>query len=203
MGQLRIIGGRWKRTPIPVLELPGLRPTPDRVRETLFNWLGPNLSGWRCLDLFAGSGSLSFEAVSRGAAHATLLDRDAKACALMQALIDKLNGREQMQVIRADALQWLDSQQKKGISDPFDLIFLDPPFGSNLGAQTLEKAVNWLSDEGLVYLESGQALDPEQAKALELQLMRADKAGAVHYHLLRRIHKRGEHHADCSLSGDL
>jgi 16S rRNA (guanine966-N2)-methyltransferase len=203
MGQLRIIGGRWKRTPIPVLEVDGLRPTPDRVRETLFNWLGPNLSGWRCLDLFAGSGSLSFEAVSRGAAMALLLDRDAKACALIQSLIDKLKAGDQMQAIRADAVQWLDSQHKKGISDPFDLIFLDPPFGSNLLMQTLEKAASWLSEQGLVYLESGQALAQGQAEPLGLEVFRADKAGAVHYHLLRRTHKRGEHDADCSLSRDL
>lgn len=186
MGQLRIIGGIWKRTPIPVLDLPGLRPTPDRVRETLFNWLGQDLTGWRCLDLFAGSGSLGLEAASRGAANATLLDQDPKACALIGALINKLKASDRIQIHRADALRWLESHEKTGISDPFDLIFLDPPFGSDLLKKALPKALNCLTPGGLVYVESDQPLDTPWLDALGLTAVRADKAGTVHYHLLRQ-----------------
>ena len=188
MGQLRIIGGKWKRTPIPVQDLRGLRPTPDRVRETLFNWLGQQLMGWRCLDLFAGSGALGLEAASRGAQEVVLVESDRAAAQAIGALIKKLDGQAQCRVIQARAQDWL----ARPIPQPFDLIFLDPPFGHGLIDQVLPVLPKALSAEGFVYVESDAPIDLQSVQALGLRLVRADKAGAVHYHLLERGAAQGE-----------
>ena len=108
-GQVRIVGGRWRNTRLQVPELPGLRPTSDRVRETLFNWLMPKLPGARVLDLFAGSGALGLEAVSRGAASAQLVERDPQLVAALRGVVGRLGAGEQVEVVASDALQWLDS----------------------------------------------------------------------------------------------
>src|SRR5213082_3071519 len=126
-GEIRLIGGQWKRTKLPVADRPGLRPTPDRVRETVFNWLGQTLEGWRCLDAFAGTGALGFEAASRGAAEVVLLERDATLVASLLATRERLHA-ESIHVERADALQWM----ARAAPDAFDLVFLDPPFDSKL-----------------------------------------------------------------------
>src|SRR5436190_19292352 len=107
MAEVRIIGGQWKRSKLPVADAIGLRPTPDRVRETLFNWLGQDLDGWRCLDAFAGSGALGFEAASRGAAEVTLIERDSKLVRGLRAVQERLKATETVRIEAADALAWM------------------------------------------------------------------------------------------------
>ena len=181
MGQIRIIGGQWKRTPITVSDQPGLRPTPDRVRETLFNWLGQRLDGWHCLDLFAGSGALGFEAASRGAAQVVFVESDAAACTAIQKLIEKFQASAQCAVSHADAMTWLAGSR----GETFDLVFLDPPFGKGWLEQLLPGVIARLKPEGLIYIEAEAPLQAAWAQALGLEILRADKAGAVHYHLLQ------------------
>jgi 16S rRNA (guanine(966)-N(2))-methyltransferase RsmD len=179
---VRIIGGRWKRTPITVLNLPGLRPTPDRVRETLFNWLGQDRTGWTCLDLYAGSGALGLEAASRGAARVVLVEREARAVRALCGLRDKL-GAQTLDVVQADAVQWLERCAQR-----FDLILLDPPFQSDALSRVLPAALRVLAPGGMVYVESAHALNeaqPPLSAAPGLAVHRSGAAGQVHYHLLR------------------
>ena len=176
--EVRLIGGTWKRSKLPVADLPGLRPTPDRVRETLFNWLGQDLTGWRCLDAFAGSGALGFEAASRGAAEVVLLERDATLARSLMASQQRLKAA-QVSVVAADALAWM-SRSEHG---RFDLVFLDPPFDAGLLAPAVQQALPLLAEGGFLYLESGQAL-PEPPPGAEV--FRSARAGAVHHALWRR-----------------
>jgi 16S rRNA (guanine966-N2)-methyltransferase len=180
-GEVRLIGGRFKRSKLPVPDVPGLRPTPDRVRETLFNWLGQDLTGWRVLDAFAGSGALGFEAASRGAAAVTLLEQDRHLVAGLQAVRQKL-GAEAVVVQRADALAWM--ARAKPAS--FDLVFLDPPFDAGLAAPALAAAAPLLAERGFVYLEAAAS-----ASALAcppgFEPHRELKAGAVHARLFQRL----------------
>lgn len=185
MGQIRIIGGQWKRTPITVSDQPGLRPTPDRVRETLFNWLGQRLDGWHCLDLFAGSGALGLEAASRGAAHVVFVESDGAACASIQKLIEKFCATSQCAINRADALAWLALTNGARPCEQFDLVFLDPPFGKGWLERVLPGVIARLKPEGLIYIEAETPLQAAWAQALGLEIIRADKAGMVHYHLLQ------------------
>ena len=148
--QVRIIGGKWKRRKLTFPDRPELRPSLDRARETLFNWLSPELPGRRCLDLFAGSGALGFEAASRGAAAVTLVDRDPF---VVRALVENQQRLEadECQVIRASALAWLD-QQEQG----WPIVFLDPPFQSTLSSQVIEVLLGrkLILPTGLLVLES-------------------------------------------------
>lgn len=180
---IRIIGGDWKRTPLPVLDLDGLRPTPDRVRETLFNWLGQQLYGQRCLDLFAGSGALGFEAASRGAARVLMVERSGRAVAQLKANQARL-AASSIEILEADALRLAASLAPHS----FDVVFLDPPFGDKpVLERALELAVALVAPGGALYVESGDALDPSEAPALAgWKIVREGKAGAVRYHLLRR-----------------
>ncbi|WP_028227688.1 16S rRNA (guanine(966)-N(2))-methyltransferase RsmD [Paraburkholderia ferrariae] len=180
---IRIIGGDWKRTPLPVLDLDGLRPTPDRVRETLFNWLGQQLDGLRCLDLFAGSGALGFEAASRGAARVVMVERNARAAAQLRANQARLSARS-IEIAEADALR-LAAGLAPG---SFDVVFLDPPFGdAALLARALDAALPLVAPHGWLYVESGERLDPAARPALAgWSVVREGKAGAVFYHLLQR-----------------
>ncbi|WP_244814517.1 16S rRNA (guanine(966)-N(2))-methyltransferase RsmD [Caballeronia sp. Lep1P3] len=180
---IRIIGGNWKRTPLPVLDLDGLRPTPDRVRETLFNWLGQDLDGLRCLDLFAGSGALGFEAASRGAARVLMVERNARAAAQLRANQQRLDARN-IEIAEADALR-LAAGLAPG---SFDVIFLDPPFGDEaLLARALDVAAPLAAPDGAIYVECGDPLEPARIDALSgWSVVREGKAGAVRYHLLRR-----------------
>ena len=178
--EVRIIGGRFKRSKLPVPDRPGLRPTPDRVRETLFNWLGQDLSGWRCLDAFAGSGALGFEAASRGAQRVVLLERDARLVRALQAAQQRLHA-DAVRVERADALAWMARSEPAA----FELVLLDPPFDANLAAPALDVARRLTAPGGLIYLEAARPVDVEAAAALGLALQRQDRAGAVHYQLLR------------------
>ncbi len=168
---------------MPVLDLDGLRPTPDRVRETLFNWLGQDLDGQRCLDLFAGSGALGFEAASRGASRVLMVERNARAAAQLRANLDRLAARN-IEVAEADALR-LAAGLAPG---SFDVIFLDPPFGDQaLLTRALEVAAPLAASDGAIYVECGEPLDPDAIDALSgWAVAREAKAGAVRYHLLRR-----------------
>lgn len=187
--QVRIIGGQWKRTPLPVLDAEGLRPTPDRVRETVFNWLNHLLDGnWskvRCLDLFAGTGALGFEAASRGAASVTMVEDNPAAVRQLETIKAKLNA-EQVAVRRGDALSV--ASRAADTASRFELIFLDPPYHQDWLAKILPLCARLLTDGGLVYAESELALDGEMP--LEWlagwDVIRADKAGMVFYHLLQR-----------------
>ncbi len=178
--EVRIIGGQWKRSKLPVPDKPGLRPTPDRVRETLFNWLGQDLTGWRCLDAFAGSGALGFEAASRGAAEVVLLERDAELVRLLRESKQRLKA-DALRIEPADALAWM----SRGTA-AFDLVFLDPPFDAGLFERALSAARTILVPGGLVYLESPDTWTDDVLGPLGYTLQRSARAGAVHYHLLQR-----------------
>jgi 16S rRNA (guanine966-N2)-methyltransferase len=177
--RLRIIAGRWRGVPIAFPPLPEVRPTPDRVRETLFNWLQPTIVGASCLDLFAGSGALGFEALSRGAQRAVLVDRDLQLVQHLKATAAKL-GAEGVEVVASDALQFLLRPAQR-----FDVVFLDPPYASNVLSEVCAQlAKGWLAPEALVYLEAS-ADGGLPALPLSWSLHRSKRAGQVGYHLLR------------------
>ena len=177
-GKIRIISGQWRRRLLRVPDIDSLRPTPDRVRETLFNWLTGSIEGARCLDLYAGSGALGFEAASRGAAKVLLVEKDERAVACMRKEVSEL-GAEQIEVVHADVRRWL-----QGEATPYDVVFLDPPYGSeDLGELCARLEQNsWLAPGALVYLETRAS-----PVSLELpsgwQFLRRQKAGQVRYHL--------------------
>jgi len=180
-GEVRIIGGRWRRSKLAVPARPWLRPTPERVRETLFNWLGQDLAGWRVLDAFAGSGALGFEAASRGAAEVVLLERDAPMCRALEASRQRLDGQA-LRVECVDALAWMRAAAP-ALAGHFDLVLLDPPFGAALLPRALAAAMPLLAAGGWLYVESGEALESLPAG---LAPHRELLAGAVHAQLLRR-----------------
>ena len=154
-GQVRIIGGRLRGSKLPVPDLPGLRPTADRVRETLFNWLQGELDGARVLDLFAGTGALGFEAASRGAASVQLLERDPRVAQGLRDSARRL-GAESVQVDVADAMAWLERPP----GEAFDLAFLDPPFGADLWTACAQQLDPWLAAQAWIYVEAPAAARP-------------------------------------------
>ena len=181
--QVRIIGGDWKRTPLPVADIDGLRPTPDRVRETVFNWLEHlQQRRWdnrRCLDLYAGTGALGFEAASRGATDVVMIESHPVALRHLQATCDKL-AAQQITLRRGDALAQLTS-----LSGKFDLIFLDPPYSLNLLPRLLPACQRLLAPGGLVYAESDRPFeDAADGWLAGWQIVRNDKAGQVFFALL-------------------
>lgn len=178
--EIRIIGGLWKRTRLPVADKPGLRPTPDRVRETLFNWLGQDLTGWRCVDAFAGTGALGFEAASRGAADVLLVEQDAGLVAQLRGTQARLQAAA-VKVERGNGLTALARLAPGSV----DLVFLDPPFDADIHARALGAAAAALSPQGMLYLEAPARWDDEKLAGLGLAVHRHLKAGAVHAHLLR------------------
>ncbi|WPB56588.1 RsmD family RNA methyltransferase [Xylophilus sp. GOD-11R] len=179
-GEVRILGGAWKRTPLPVPDLPGLRPTPGRVRETLFNWLGQDLTGWRCIDAFAGSGALGLECASRGAARVLLCEQDVKLVAAIKAIAARLSAPT-VEVRRGDGIAAL-----REAPAAWDLALIDPPFEADLFGAALKAAAVGLAAEGRVYLEAPEAWSEERLSPLGWTLDRHVRAGAVHAHLLRR-----------------
>jgi 16S rRNA (guanine966-N2)-methyltransferase len=181
-GEVRIIGGQWRRTKLPVALKPGLRPTPDRVRETLFNWLGQSLVGWRCADVFAGTGALGLEAASRGAAKVQLCEQDSALATQLQAHLTRLQASH-ASVLKGDGLSWL-KQQSAG---SLDVVFLDPPFESHLFESALMAAAQAVATDGWVYLEAPKLWSDDALAAFGLQTHRHLKAGAVHAHLLRPV----------------
>ena len=176
--EVRIVGGQWKRSKLPVAERPGLRPTPDRVRETLFNWLGQDLSGWRVLDAFAGSGALGFEAASRGAAEVLLIESDTTLVRSLAAVKARLLA-DAAQVIAADALTWL----ARCAPARFELVLLDPPFDANLFDAALAAAAPAVVPGGFLYLEAPREFTAAPAAFTRHRHLRA---GAVHAHLFVR-----------------
>lgn len=179
--EVRIIGGQWKRTKLPVADRPGLRPTPDRVRETLFNWLGQDLAGWRCLDAYAGSGALGFEAASRGAAEVVLLERDRVLVRSLEKTRERL-AAQALRVESADALAWM----ARGAPARFELVFIDPPFDAQQFDAALKAAAPLVVPQGFVYLEADREFGAEALAPLGLVPHRHLRAGHVHAHLLRR-----------------
>ena len=179
--EVRIIGGQWRRTRLPVADRPGLRPTPDRVRETLFNWLGQDLGGWQVIDVFAGTGALGFEAASRGAAEVLMVEQDAALAAGLRGLKDKLKA-DAVRVQRGDGVAALRALTPGTV----DLVLLDPPFdAADLFAPALAAAARAVQPQGWVYLEAPTAWDDAALVDAGLAPHRHRKAGAVHAHLLR------------------
>lgn len=180
-GRVRIIGGAWRSRRLEVPDSPGLRPTPDRVRETLFNWLQPWLPGARCLDVTAGTGILCLEALSRGAASAVMVEKSPVVVKALEHNLEKL-GAAQARVIQADAVGFL-----QGMAEPFDIVFLDPPFKSDLIARcaSLLEGRGWVKAGGLIYIEA-----PSEMEVLPIpdswRVIRSKTAGQVGYHLAKR-----------------
>ena len=180
-GFIRLISGQWKGRKLPVREVEGLRPTTDRVKETLFNWLAADVRGSRCLDLFAGSGSLGFEALSRYASHVMMVEMDRGAAQQLAKNLQTLQS-QQARIVNQDALTVL-----AGPSEPFDIIFLDPPFRRDLldaACQRLEQG-GWLSAEALIYIERESEGEPPELPANWL-LLKDKQAGQVRYQLYQR-----------------
>lgn len=178
LGEVRIIGGTLKRSKLAVLDRPGLRPTPDRVRETLFNWLAPRLTGARVLDLCAGTGVLGLEAISRGAAHVQCNEVDAVLAARIRANADRLKVSSQVSISTQTAQVLLQSPP----AERFDGVFVDPPYALDLWRTLLARLPAWLSPDAWVYLEH-----PREIAAPfddHWQVLRAASAGQIHYYLL-------------------
>ena len=180
-GKVRIIGGQWRGTRLAVAAATGLRPTSDRVRETLFNWLMPVLPGARVLDLFAGSGALGLEAVSRGAAAAVLVERDPALASALREVAARLPGGNAVNVAQADALGWLAAQPDAG----FDLAFVDPPFDAGLWDAVLPLLLPKLTPGAWLYIESPLAFVPSLGGGW--QLHREGSTREARYALYRRV----------------
>lgn len=184
---IRIIGGTWRGRRFRFADVADIRPTPDRVRETLFNWLGTRVIGARCLDLFAGSGALGLEALSRGAASAVLVEQNNVAARSLTELIATLDAKN-ARVEREDAFRFLGRAPT-----PFDIVFLDPPFAAGLlsrAAELLERQ-GWLAPDALIYVESS-AREPLPALPASWQPLKAKQAGEVGYHLFARAERGAE-----------
>lgn len=178
-GQLRIIGGEWRSRKVNFIDAEGLRPTPDRVRETLFNWLAPSVEGARVLDLFTGSGALSFEALSRGASMATLLDINSQVISTLRAQLQLLNCQK-VELINQSASLFL----QQNASKLFDIVFLDPPFRQNMLEQSgyLLENNGWLAPKAWIYTE-GELAPSQLMMPKTWRLYREKKAGQVYYAL--------------------
>ncbi len=176
--RLRIIGGRWRGRKLEFPALEGLRPTTDRVRETLFNWLAGGIAGARCLDVFAGSGALGLEALSRGANHCDFIDAAPEAIRAIRQHLKVLGATDRARVFIGDALVW--SNDSAG----YDIIFIDPPFASGLAESALARCVDVLNPGGLVYLEVAKHQTPTVPETLEV--IKDKCAGDVRYRLLER-----------------
>ena len=181
-GRVRIIAGRWRGRRIVVEDEPDVRPTPDRVRESLFNWLAPDLAGARCLDLFAGSGALGFEAVSRGAAGAVLVDRSRRVCDRLRGECERLGAADgSVTVVEADALDWLTHPRAVF---PFDIVFVDPPQRLAVHRETAFRLVEhgWLAPAARVWFEVVRRREPPVLPT-EWTLFKSGRAGEVRYYL--------------------
>ena len=179
--RLRIIAGRWRGRKLSFAPVPGLRPTPDRVRETLFNWLDPFIQGARCLDLYAGSGALGIEAASRGATDIVMVDRDPLVIRTLREQLQQLEFSG-AQLIQQDVNNWLSTA-----ATPFDIVFLDPPFRENSlpACIALLEASDWLAPAARVYIEAEKGYTP--ALPDNWELYRSKHAGQVGYHLVKLL----------------
>ncbi len=180
MNSVRIIAGDWRRRVLNFPDSEGLRPTPDRVRETVFNWLGQDLNGLTCLDLFAGSGALGFEAASRGAPKVVMVDTSPKVIAALQANAKILDTEGRLQIVRGDAVKFASSLRANG--SRFDVVFLDPPYKQGWVDRFLPLLPDLLSDGGWLYVEAEYAL----AGGNGLTMVRNGRAGQVYYHLMQK-----------------
>jgi 16S rRNA (guanine966-N2)-methyltransferase len=178
MNSVRIIGGAWRRRVLRFSDAEGLRPTPDRVRETLFNWLGQDLSGASCLDLFAGSGALGFEAASRGASRVVMVERSPGVAAALRANAGLLEASERVEIVEADAVEFASARDT---ATRFDVVFLDPPYREDWLGRLAPMLAGLLAGDGALYVEAGTPLD-----ALgRWRTAQRGKAGRVFYHLMR------------------
>lgn len=182
-GSVRIIGGEWRGTRLPVPDLPGLRPSGDRGRETLFNWLQMHIRGSRCADLFAGSGVLGLEAASRGAAAVTLIEKSGKAATVLRENLRRLDAR-QVEVLETDACSWLAACEARSL----DIVFVDPPFGSGLEIRALEllSQRNCLVSGGFAYLETGRET-PVSAPGPGWEVVKEKTLSDVRMQLMKKI----------------
>ena len=179
LNTVRIIGGEWRRRVLRFPDAQGLRPTPDRVRETLFNWLGQDLDGLSCLDLFAGSGALGFEAASRGAAKVVMVEHAPKVAAALEENARLLAAGGRLQIVRADAVKFASSL---GPDAPgFDVLFLDPPYKKGWIERLAPLLSRLLADDGMLYVEAESALE----NCGQWRTVRSGRAGQVFYHLMR------------------
>ncbi|MFT3849042.1 MAG: 16S rRNA (guanine(966)-N(2))-methyltransferase RsmD [Propionivibrio sp.] len=185
MNTVRIIGGEWRRRVLRFPDAEGLRPTPDRVRETLFNWLGQDLDGLACLDLFAGSGALGFEAASRGAAKVVMVEQSARVAAALDENARLLDAGGRLQIVRADAVKFASSLSAAGAR--FDVLFLDPPYKQGWIERLAPVLPQLLADDGALYVEAEHPVDA----CGDWQAVRSGRAGQVFYHLMRRTHDDG------------
>lgn len=179
---LRIIGGQWRGRKLPFSAQPGVRPTPDRVREILFNWLMQDVSHAACLDAFAGSGALGFEALSRGCALVTFLDTNRQVSAQLKRNIQMLSCEQQSQLSIIDAAKFL----AQPVTEPFDLIFIDPPFGKELVAKSVKMIIDnqWLKRDGKIYLEAEKPITEDTLKSFGLHYLKHKKVGEVYFGLV-------------------
>jgi 16S rRNA (guanine966-N2)-methyltransferase len=178
---VRIIGGAWRGRRVSFPDIPGLRPTPDRVRETVFNWLQHSLAGTRCLDLFAGSCALGLEALSRGAAEVIFVEQVPAASRALQEQLVRLGGDHKGRVMEMGAARYLRTPAKT-----FDVVFLDPPYGKDALAEYVPMLASgdWLSAGGLIYLENERAAGVP-ALPPHWEMLKSKSAGEVGYHLAR------------------
>ena len=177
-GRIRIIGGRWRGRRLKVRNARELRPSPDRVRVTLFNWLDRFIEGASCLDLFAGTGVLGFEALSRGAGRVAFVESNRALCEQLREHAAMLNA-EGADIACMDAFMWLNANR-----GTFDVVFLDPPFGTDMAAESCARILNsgHLAPGGFIYVESGAGFKPPE----QLEIRKQGRAGRVHYMLLAR-----------------
>ncbi|MEI7614106.1 MAG: 16S rRNA (guanine(966)-N(2))-methyltransferase RsmD [Betaproteobacteria bacterium] len=185
MNTVRIIGGDWKRRVLRFPDSEGLRPTPDRVRETLFNWLGQDLTGLSCLDLFAGSGALGFEAASRGAAKTVMVEALPKVAAALESNARLLDSTGRLQIVRADAVKFASSLCAAG--SRFDVLFLDPPYKQGWIDRLGPVLPDLVKEDGAIYVEAEHALEGFGHWRVD----RSGRAGQVFYHLMRSDKRNG------------
>lgn len=180
-GKVRIIGGKWRGRKIKVVATSQLRPTLDRVRETLFNWLRPKIVGANCLDCFAGTGILGLEALSQGAGSVTFIEQDARLVKNLSLTLSELNGVNDAKVVNQDVLAWLKKQQ---FAQPFNVIFLDPPYGKDLLAALLSalKQAGAIDAKTYIYYEDKQ---PLTTCGESFSIIKQAKAGLAHFHLIQ------------------
>lgn len=181
MNSVRIVGGEWRRRVLHFPDSEGLRPTPDRVRETLFNWLGQDLTGLACLDLFAGSGALGFEAASRGAAKVVLVEAAPRVLAALRGNAKTLDNEGKLEIVKGDALQYLVSARSK-----FDVVFLDPPYRQGWIPRLAERLPRVLKDAAAIYVEAEYEIDSLVVGTSAWHAVRRGRAGEVYFHLLQQ-----------------
>lgn len=184
MNSVRIIGGEWRRRVLRFPDSLGLRPTPDRVRETLFNWLGQDLAGLNCLDLFAGSGALGFEAASRGASKVVMIESAPKVLAALKESAEMLGKDPRLEIVRGDAVQYLSSRSSTSLQ--FDVIFIDPPYKQGWIERLAPLLSKVLKPDAAIYVEAEHKLDNLGPALEHWRTVRRGKAGEVHFHLMQQ-----------------